>query len=132
VHGDSFRLLQPKVVIVVGGVDGDGYQTGNVEIVDVYKDDYRSRRSFNCPKPPDYPVSIEGHVGGVVDGKVVVCGGFTKDPDAAAAKSSGYRSDCFKLDLFDNEWKPEVGMSSKRYLATAVSVPSYGRYSGMG
>ena len=107
IFSETFRQL-----IVISGEQSDAQ--GSVEILDVEKTNY------TCSQPQPYPLKVYEHCGGIVNGRVTVCGGID---------SSGVIHDeCFQLDPDTNEWKPIASMRSRKHFAAAVST-LYGKYS---
>ncbi len=60
--------------------------------------DQPSTSKKNCEQPPpNYPLQVQGAVGGIVNGDPVICGGQANESFARNAQ-------CFKLILDKNDW----------------------------
>lgn len=67
-----------------------------------------------CGKPADYPSYIRGTIGGLVNGKMTVCGG---------GYFLVYSGDCFQYQPDTNEWTEFPALSEIRSGAASVNGP---------
>ena len=77
--------------MVANGLNSDW--AGNSADMNVFN---FSQPSHECSLP-DYPIAMHNHVGGIVDGMVIICGGFDH-------VGIGELKDCYKFDLSTYSW----------------------------
>eukprot|EP00095_Tigriopus_kingsejongensis_P009905 maker-scaffold470_size172058-snap-gene-0.38 protein:Tk09905 transcript:maker-scaffold470_size172058-snap-gene-0.38-mRNA-1 annotation:"hypothetical protein" len=101
-----------KVILISGRNAGK-----DVELADLPSGFFNQTSITQCAKPKDYPLSMEGASGGLVGGKVTVCGGRL---------TTEVLDKCFALDPKTQEWTTMPSPTVPRAYAGSTFVPNYG------
>ena len=97
-----------KVLVITGVGPENNFALGKLaEIIDL------ENSKAKCASLPDFPEEFFSSVGGLLDNKPVICGGFDH--------KTGMSNQCFELD--DNKiFQPSKKLSTERSNAAAVVI----------
>ena len=97
-----------KVLVITGIGPENNYTIGKrAEIIDL------ENSKAKCASLPDFPGEFFSSVGGLLDNKPVICGGFDH--------KTGMRDQCFELDD-SKKFQPSTKLSTRRSNAAAVVI----------
>jgi len=113
VAGCSAEITQK--IVAIGGRTSSKPGTLSAT-ADVEKFDLTRGANSNCAKPNDYPILDTGFTANTLGTGIVTCGGIN---DASRGISL-----CFELELKTNRWIPYTSMTTTRYDAASVVLPS--------
>ena len=93
--------------MVLGGYTSSS-RTSLVELIDL------SDPGRQCREPANYPLEINGMVGTYINGKAIVCGGYTGD--------SSDLNLCYQYDESFDLWSAAPSMQFARYAAASSNL----------
>ena len=91
------------MMIVVGGYNGQ--YLDSVEILNV------NGIPYECDVPEPYPIKVYGVAGGIIEDRLVLCGGYP------------VTNSCFSLDPDNGSWTSFPNMLKERYYPAYVETP---------
>ena len=104
-------------ILIASGDSSSGHIKS--EIINLNSDD------LTCSDFDDYPLDIEGAVGGTLNSSPVICGGYSSDTNLPTDK-------CYAI--IDGKWQEFATMTEPRAYATAIvyqeSLHTFGGFSG--
>ena len=102
-------VISGPLILVATGLSSGSRKENICQVIDVSS-------STSCGNLPNYPYSMYGAAGGVINNTPMICGGFVGVSERKSLES------CYRFNENSNSWDFHTNMTSRRYYHAATVI----------